>query len=115
MTRGLEFHEHLKQNSFEFITDENEHEYVILSHETKKKKPIQGGLTNEEANKDKRMYATNTKQCPVASLKLLLSKTDPNAKALFNHCKTEALNDLNENIWFSDRPVKKISILKMYV
>lgn len=61
------------------------------------------------------MYATNTKQCPVASLKLLLSKTDPNAKALFNHCKTEALNDLNENIWFSDRPVKKISILKIYV
>lgn len=111
VTRGLEFHEQLKQNSFEFITDENEHEYVVLSHETKQK-TIQGGLTNEEANNDKRMYATNTKQCPVASLKLLLSKTDPNAKALFNHCKTEALNDLNENIWYSDRPVKKYQFSK---
>lgn len=38
VTRGLEFHEQLKQNSFEFITDENEHEYVVLSHETKQKK-----------------------------------------------------------------------------
>lgn len=108
VTRGLEFHEQLKQNSFEFITDENEHEYVVLSYETKQK-TIQGGLTNEEANNDKRMYATNTKQCSVASLKLLLSKTDPNAKALFNHCKTEALNDLKENIWYSDRPVKNIN------
>lgn len=58
------------------------------------------------------MYATNTEQCPVTSLKLLLSKTDPNAKALFNHCKTEALNDLNENIWYSDRPVKKYKFSK---
>lgn len=37
VTRSLEFHEQLKQNSFEFITDENEREYVVLSHEKKTK------------------------------------------------------------------------------
>lgn len=45
-------------------------------------------------------------------MKLLLSKTDPTAKALFNHCKTEAMNDLYENIWYSDRPVKKYQFSK---
>lgn len=57
VTRGLEFHEQLKQNSFEFITDENEHEYVVLSYETKQN-TIQGGLTNEEANNDKSKHQT---------------------------------------------------------
>ena len=42
-TRGLEFHDQLKPNSFEFLKDENDCVYVVLSHETKQKKPIQGG------------------------------------------------------------------------
>ncbi|XP_056001561.1 uncharacterized protein LOC130048610 [Ostrea edulis] len=56
VTRGLEFHEQLKPNSFEFLKDEHEREYAVMSHETKQK-TIQGGLTNEEANHDKRMYS----------------------------------------------------------
>lgn len=56
------------------MKDENDREYVVLSHETKQK-TIQGGLANEEANQDKRMYATETNKCPITSLKLLLSKT----------------------------------------
>lgn len=37
ISRGLEFHEQLKTDSFEFHVDENKQEYVALSHETKQK------------------------------------------------------------------------------
>ena len=66
---GLEFHDQLKPNSFKSLKYENDCVYVVLSHETKQK-TIQGGLAYEEANQDKRMNATKTNKCPVASLKL---------------------------------------------
>ena len=83
-------------------------EYVTISHETHQKNH-QGGLekTNEEAN-DKRMYATCTPSCPVQSLIIFLSKTDPNALSLFNECNKGALhneNPMNHDIWYS-KPVK---------
>ncbi|XP_078309646.1 uncharacterized protein LOC144618023 [Crassostrea virginica] len=78
-------------------------------HETHKKNH-QGGVeeTNEEAY-DKRMYASGTPSCPVQSLKLFLSKTDPNALSLFNECNKGALHDenpMNHDIWYSNKPVK---------
>ena len=58
------------------------------------------------------MYATKTNKCPVASLKLLLSKTSPNATSLFNHCAKEAIRDVNQKIWYTDKSVKKYQFTK---
>lgn len=109
VSRGCEFHHQLSIRSLKFEKDENGIEFVTISHETYQKSH-QGGLeeTNEEAN-DKRMYATGTPSCPVQSLKLFLSKTDPNALSLFNECNKGALHDenpMNHDIWYSNKPVK---------
>lgn len=58
------------------------------------------------------MYATKTNKCPVASPKLLLSKTSPNATSLFNHCAKEAISDVNQKIWYTDKSVKKYQFTK---
>ncbi|KAK3106345.1 hypothetical protein FSP39_018192 [Pinctada imbricata] len=92
VTRGLEFHEQLNTSSFDFHVDENGREYAVLNHETKEK-TRQGGLDAREDFADKRMYATNTEKCPLASLKLLLSKTSSEAVSLFNHCSKDALKN----------------------
>lgn len=75
ISRGLEFHEQLKTDSFEFHVDENKQEYVVLSHETKKKS-WQGGIDVNENPKEKTMYEVPSAgaKCPVASLKHYLSK-----------------------------------------
>ena len=90
VSRGWEFHHQLSIRSLKFERDENCIEYVTISYE-RHLKTHQGGLeeTNEEAN-DKKMYATGTPSCPVQSLKLYMSKTDPNALSLFNECNKES-------------------------
>ncbi|XP_021357785.1 uncharacterized protein LOC110453244 [Mizuhopecten yessoensis] len=107
VSRGLEFHIQLTPRSFKFLTDENDREYVVLNHETTQKNK-QGGLNNAEApSADKRMYST-CQQCPVKSLRNLISKTDPEAKSLLNHCTKEAmLLPGTEEVWFSTKPVKQ--------
>ena len=45
----------------------------------------------------------------VASLKLLLSKTCPNATSSFNHCAKEAISDVNQKPWYTDKSVKSIN------
>lgn len=109
VSRGLEFHEQLKPNSFVFKTDENGHEYATLSHSTKQKN-WQGGIDTADGPKEKRMYAIPDlgQKCPVNSLKLFLAKTDPNATSLFNHCVKKALSSPEEeDVWFSNVPVKQ--------
>ncbi|KAL5018423.1 hypothetical protein ScPMuIL_004145, partial [Solemya velum] len=107
VSRGLEFHEQLTTGSFVFSKDENNVEYVTLSHETKEKN-WQGGLDDPENSADKRMYASpSNEQCPVASLRLLLRKTDPRSSSVFNHCSKNALAHPEfEDIWYTDNPVK---------
>ena len=102
VTRGLEFHEQLNMTSFVFENDDNGTEYATLSHETREKN-WQGGLDGKENVADKRMYATSNDNCPVAALKKLMSKTDPGAAALFNHCAKDAPDS---DIWFTTPPVK---------
>lgn len=53
-------------------------------------------------------------KCPVKSLKMFLSKTNPNATHLFNHCSKPALSSPEESVWFSV-PVKKISVHSFHV
>lgn len=83
VTRGLEWHHQLTRNAFQFQTDENGHEFATLTHETRQKN-YQGGINSDEANPDKRMYATGTETCPIKLLKFFINKTDENASHLFN-------------------------------
>lgn len=108
VSRGLEFHQQLRMNSFVLNKDENGNEYVTLSHETKQKN-WQGGIDASDNPKEKRMYAIPSAgdKCPVKSLLLFISKTDPNATSLFNRCSKPALSKPDEeNVWYNDIPLK---------
>ena len=110
VSRGCEFHHQLTKNSLKFDRDENGTEFITIAHETHQKN-YQGGLeeTDEEAQ-DKRMYATGTERCPIKSLKHFLSKSDPNAVALFNECDKEVLRAKDAStyeIWYTSTPVKQ--------
>ena len=112
VAKGLEFHQQLNLKSFEFLKDENDVEYVILSHETKQKNH-HGGLLNEKTPLDKRMYATGSQSCPVKSLKLLIEKTPLESTSLFNHCSKEALESPDsEQYWFKNKAVKPYQLSK---
>ncbi|CAC5366442.1 unnamed protein product [Mytilus coruscus] len=108
VTRGIEFHQQLQINSFEFHFDENNREYACLSYEMKQKN-WQGGLDSGETINDKRMYSCEGDRCPVASLKLLILKTDPDATSLVNHINKDALLSKTPNIlqlWYTNKSVK---------
>lgn len=108
VSRGLEFHEQLRRDSFVFNFDENGEEYVTVSHETKQKN-WQGGIESKENQGEKRMYAVPAAgpKCPVQSLKYFLSKTDPSAVSLFNRCEKSALASPDSHaIWYNSIPLK---------
>ncbi|XP_061185494.1 uncharacterized protein LOC133193549 [Saccostrea echinata] len=112
VSRGLEFHHQLSPKSFLFLKDDNGMEYVSLSHETKQKN-WQGGLDNQEAPQDKRMYATGDLHCPIASLRTLIQHTDPQAQSLFNHCTKEALSSPETTeVWYMAKPCKQYQFSK---
>lgn len=108
VSRGLEFHQQLKMDSFVIKTDENGDEYVKLAHNTKRKN-WQGGIDASENHKEKRMYAVPSARdkCPVQSLLLFLSNADRNATSVFNTCSKKALgNPENESVWYTAVPIK---------
>lgn len=108
VSRGLEFHIQLTPTSFKFLRDENDKEYVVITHETTQKNK-QGGLGNIEAPcSDKRMYSTQDDRCPVDALRRFLSKTDHRAQSLFNNCIPEAMSSPQTvEIWYSTKPLKQ--------
>jgi hypothetical protein len=59
----------------------------------------------EEAPADNFLHGNAVDQnvCPLTSLKLFISKTDPNAKSLFNRCikeiDGETLDLVIQNVW----------------
>lgn len=106
VSRGLEFHHQLRRDSFVFQSD-GTGEYVTISCDTKQKN-YQGGLRSSEAPSGQRMYATGGQNCPVALLKLLISKTDPNATQIFNQYRKEAVQyPLTQDVWFTDSGLSK--------
>ena len=108
VTRGMEFHHQLLTNSFEIKTDENGDEFACLTHEFLQKN-FQGGLSSEEAPKDRRMYAIpNAELCPVKILRFYLSRLDPQCTHLFNHCNKEAmLSPSDKDVWYTQKPLSQ--------
>mgnify|MGYP003685834577 CR=1 FL=1 len=101
VTRGLEFHQQLRMDSFQFHKDENNLEYVTLRHETQAKK-FQGEIGSDEAPAGKRLHdVPGSDVCPIKMLRLLMSKTDSTATSLFNSCFKEALTNAESYLWYS--------------
>ena len=76
VSRGLEFHEQLKINSFILNTDDYGHVYATLSNETKQKN-WQGGIVKQTPQKKKECLRFQilknivlSKHCPISSQKL---------------------------------------------
>jgi hypothetical protein len=110
VSRGCEFHPQLMISSLKFEKDENDKEYLIITHETQQKNH-QGGLNAKtEETQDKRMYETGTDNCPIKTITYFLSKSDPNAKSLFNQCVKAAISCPNPQVyenWYNCEPVKE--------
>jgi len=105
VSRGLEFHSQLRPNSIEFLVDDEDREYAAITHDTLSK-TAQGGLDDPCSNTtDKRMYASGTAKCPVATLKLLLSKLPPQAEKIF--CIPKSNAHVNDPIWYSSKPMSE--------
>lgn len=54
VSRGLEFHQKLNLNSFQFKVDSDDDEYVLINHEILQKKPFRVALTS------RRLRTTNS-------------------------------------------------------
>ena len=79
VSRGLEFHPQLNQNSFTLHKDENGLEFFQFTHEVKEKQN-QTGITN-----GKRMYASedDPENCPVRNIQYYLERCHLDAEKLF--------------------------------
>jgi hypothetical protein len=110
VSRGCEFHPQLMISSLKFEKDENDKEYLIITHETQQKNHHGGLNAKTEETQDKRMYETCTDNCPIKAIKYFLSKSDPNAKSLFNQCAKAAISCPNPQLyenWYNCEPVKE--------
>ncbi|VDH96563.1 Hypothetical predicted protein [Mytilus galloprovincialis] len=94
----------LKIDSFVFNTDADGTEYVVINRETLK-------YFNCQDLEKERMCASPLKAfCPIAGLRLLIRKTDPNATFLFNRLSREVITSAFEhevNIWYYAKTVSK--------
>jgi len=107
VTRGMEFHYQLRNNSFDFKEDPSGEEYVVLNQEMKEKNH-QGGVGHKSSVNDKRFYATGGPLCPVKILKLFISKQNPNATMMFNKYDEKALtNPDTTHPWYVDKALDK--------
>ncbi|XP_052068537.1 uncharacterized protein LOC127707827 isoform X1 [Mytilus californianus] len=94
----------LKIDSFDFNTDADGTEYVVINRETI-------NLFNCQDLEKERMCASPWKAfCPIAGLRLLIRKTDPKADFLFNCLSREVLTSTIEHkvdIWYYAKTVSK--------
>ena len=67
----------------------------------------------DESMADKRMYATGETNCPVEMLRLLIKKTVPVAKRLFNESYADCVKYPNAyDFWYDDKPLKNSSLVQ---
>lgn len=104
---GTGFHQHLTLKSFDFKRNDEGKEYAVLKHETTKRN------TGEKCSTQV-MYASSGKDfCPVAALRLMISKTEPEATLLFNRHIKGKINsrcesiELEKNLWYSSEYLGK--------
>lgn len=101
--RGREGLYQLQKESFCFKTDDRGCEYVTIVHNECSKK--NKGLDAKLKEKEQLLYAApNDPNCPVESLRLYLSKLNPQDPSFFQRPRT-GKNVLNEPIWYCNKRV----------
>ena len=96
--RGRENLRELKKTSFDFKRDDKGKEFCEISfnEKTKNHQVMKGPQTKP------RMYETGEEDCPIQSLKLYLSKLDPNEDTFYVKPITRKhFNPKHEEIWFT--------------
>ena len=95
---------YLKKDSFIFKINDDGNEFAEINyHEFTK------NLKEEEKELNKpRIYETKTNMCPLASLKLYMSKLNCDCDRFFQKARSSKRFDPKYNdIWFSSRPIGK--------
>ena len=111
VVQGHQFHKLLTKDWFVFTRDTDDREYVTLTEEARKNNTRGGKM--DESMADKPMYATGETNCPVEMLRLLIKKTVPTAKRLFNKAYADCVKYPNAyDFWYDDRPLKNSSFVQ---
>ncbi len=94
----------MKKDAYIFKTDDVGREYVEMKY-NEKLKNHQGTENTENMDSKPRRYASGKEEnnCPVKSLKLYLSKLNPDNELLFQQPKQKVKPD--DEIWYTSRPV----------
>ena len=93
----------LKVDSFEFRTDADGHVYVTIPYNEATK--TNHGLESDREEKEQRMYETGDPDtCPIASLKLYLSKLNPKSPSFFQHISTKS-SVMFEKYWYNGKHI----------
>lgn len=99
--RGREGLRELNKSDIIFKHDDEGVEYATLNFNPHEKN--HPGKTHHEAQHVQKMYATGGPDCPVASLKLYISKLHPDCECFFQKPRGDEYK--KSNIWYCDAPV----------
>ena len=112
LVQGHQFHKLLTKDSVVFTRDTDDREYVTLTEEARKNNTRGGKM--DESMADKRLYAAGETNCPVEMLRLLIKKTVPTAKRLFNKAYADCVKYPNAyDFWYDDKPLKNSSFVQI--
>ncbi|XP_069086047.1 uncharacterized protein [Pleurodeles waltl] len=105
--RGREGLRVLPPDAFAIVTDEDGHEYATPTYEASKYQ--NGNSERGKASLRGRMYAQpKSPSCPVAALKLYISKMPPGAPCFYlQPRKLSAHQAAREKVWYTVRPLGK--------
>lgn len=105
--RGREGLRVLPPDAFAIVTDEDGHEYATPTYEASKNQ--NGSSERSKASLRGRMYAQpKSPSCPVAALKLYISKMPPGAPCFYlQPRKLSAHQAVREKVWYTVRPLGK--------
>ncbi len=111
--RGREGLRDLHKSSFHFLIDSKGREYVVMAyHEAEKTKQ---GNEKDILEKLGRMYSQDGPNCPIKSLKKLLSKLNPGLVNLFQYPsnRINASNSAHYSVWYDKKPLGKTPLDNM--
>ncbi|CAC5391907.1 KCTD1_15 [Mytilus coruscus] len=100
--RGRENQRQFTKDTLEIKTDDRGHEFAQFAH-SETTKNHRGDISDDNFEKNPRMYSTYKPDCPVQALKLYLSKRNPTTNDFFQLSRPKV--DANDEIWYTSRPL----------
>ncbi|CAG2190470.1 unnamed protein product [Mytilus edulis] len=100
--RGRENQRRFTKDTLEIKTDDRGHEFAQFAH-SETTKNHRGDISDDNFEKNPRMYSTYKPDCPVQALKSYLSKRNPTTNDFFQLSRPKV--DANDEIWYTSRPL----------